>query len=337
MFEYIVSHYGLFLLKVITVLIGLAVLIAIISKSKNTSEKGSIKITNLSEKFESEKLDLQLELLNDEDYKKLEKEKKKEEKNKERVEKPKLFVLSFDGNVMADEVEELRQEITAILSVAKADDEVLLKLESPGGTINGYGLAASQLKRLKAHHIKLTVAVDRMAASGGYMMACVADKIVAAPFSYIGSIGVVAEFPNFYRLLKRYDVDYEVMTAGEYKRTITLAGENTEKGKQKFQEELEEAHVFFKQFVSENRPQLDIDTVATGEHWFGQKALELQLIDDIATSDDLILKAYDTKEVFEIKYEEKKSMIQNIGIQAEKAFQNVVLKLLHTNRKNIMK
>ena len=206
---------------------------------------------------------------------------------------------------------------------------MLLKLESPGGVVHGYGLAASQLQRLRERNIPLTVAVDKVAASGGYMMACVANKIVSAPFAIIGSVGVVAEVPNIHRLLKKHDVDVDVMTAGEFKRTVTFMGENTEKGKQKFQQELEETHQLFKQFVRENRPQLDIEKIATGEHWFGKQALELNLIDEISTSDDLLVKAVENKEIIEIKYKEKKNLTKRIGLQMEESIGNVITKLVN--------
>src|SRR5699024_4687864 len=133
--------------------------------------------------------------------------------------KPRLFVLNFDGDVRATGVRDLREEISAVLQVARKEDEVLLRLESPGGVVNGYGLAASQLTRVRQHGIKLTIAVDKVAASGGYMMACVGDRIVAAPFAIVGSIGVVGQVPNFNRWLKERDVDFEMHTAGNYKRT----------------------------------------------------------------------------------------------------------------------
>jgi serine protease SohB len=198
--------------------------------------------------------------------------------------------------------------------------------------VHGYGLAASQLQRLKSRKLPLTVAVDKVAASGGYMMACVADKIIAAPFAVLGSIGVVAQVPNIHRLLKRFDVDVDVMTAGEYKRTVTLVGENTEKGKQKFQQELEETHELFKRFVSEHRPQLDIEKIATGEHWFGTQALELNLIDEIKTSDDLILDAVASQDVIKVQYRHKKGIAERLGEQVEMRTGNLINNVLNKTR-----
>lgn len=348
MWKEILLNYGIFLLELLTVFGVVAVVVMLIIESRKQTENGAISITNLTEKYQEQIKSLQSVFLSEAELKQQEKAEKKAEKEKAKAEKKRLkageekpeeeqksrlFVLDFHGDVEAHGVEGLRKEIDAVLALADPkQDEVLLKLESPGGVVHGYGLAASQLQRLKNHQIPLTVAVDKVAASGGYMMACVANKIVSAPFAVIGSIGVVAQVPNIHRLLKRFDVDVDVMTAGEYKRTVTLVGENTEKGKQKFQQELEETHVLFKQFVSEHRPQLDMDKIATGEHWFGKQALDLQLVDQIATSDDLVLDAVKEKEVIEVKYRQKKSLTQRFGRQLEHSLENVIYKLLNKSR-----
>jgi serine protease SohB len=204
--------------------------------------------------------------------------------------KKRIYVINFNGDMRASATENLRQEITAILSIADKDkDEVVVNLESPGGMVHGYGLAASQLARIRQHNLPLTICVDKVAASGGYMMACLANTIIAAPFAIIGSIGVVAQLPNFHRLLDKWDIDYEVLTAGEYKRTLTVFGENTDAGRQKFIADLEDTHTLFKEFVSDYRPSLDIEKVATGEHWYGKQALGLGLVDKLMTSDEYLL------------------------------------------------
>jgi serine protease SohB len=193
--------------------------------------------------------------------------------------------------------------------------------------VHSYGLASSQLKRITDANVQLTVAVDKVAASGGYMMACVADKILAAPFAVLGSIGVLAQLPNFHRLLKKNDIDFELLTAGEYKRTLTMFGENTEKGREKFVEELEQTHVLFKQFVGANRPDLDIDKVATGEVWYGQKAIEIGLIDELQTSDAYIQDKLKEADVYEIKFVHKKNWQEKIGLAAEGAMEKAFLKI----------
>lgn len=213
-----------------------------------------------------------------------------------------IYVIDFKGSMDAKEVNYLREEISAILLVASNNDQVLLRLESAGGLVHSYGLAASQLQRLRNKGIFLTVVVDKMAASGGYMMACVANHLIAAPFAVIGSIGVVAQLPNFHRFLKRHEIDIELHTAGEYKRTLTLFGENNDRGRQKLIEELQTTHQLFKKFIQDMRPTLDIDTVATGEHWFGIQALEKNLIDELGTSDDFILQKQDQCKLISVRY-----------------------------------
>ena len=344
--------YGVFILEVITLLLVVAAVVAMIiaMKQKKAHLHGELVITDLSKEFEENSKILSNFHLSEDELKEAEKAEKKAEKAKakalkaqrkkgedtESERKPSLYVLHFKGDISASETAALREEISAIVQVAKPNDEVLLCLESPGGVVHGYGLAASQLMRLKQHNIQLTVAVDKVAASGGYMMACVADKIVSAPFAIIGSIGVVAQIPNIHRLLKKHDVDVDVMTAGEYKRTVTMLGENTEKGKQKFQQELEETHQLFKQFVSQNRPHLDVEQVATGEHWFGQQALNLNLVDEIMTSDDLLLQAMKEKQLIGVKYVVKKSLLQKVGKQAEESVDNIALRWLKKNERTLM-
>lgn len=224
-----------------------------------------------------------------------------------------LYVLEFDGDVHAEQVKNLREEVSALLHIAEKGDEVLLKLTSPGGAVNSYGLAASQLVRIRDKGIPLTVAVDEVAASGGYLMACVANKIVAAPFAIVGSIGVVAEMPNFHKVLEKYNIDYEQFTAGEYKRTVSMFGQNTESAKEKFTEELNEIHLIFKDFVMQYRPSLDVETIATGEYWLAVKALELGLVDELKTSDSYILEAIEEKNVYSISYIEKTTVRQGLS------------------------
>ncbi|UDW84398.1 protease SohB [Pasteurella canis] len=352
MWSEIAAGYAVFILEILTILLviaGIGFMIFVLKQHKAKAQ-GELLITDLSQDYNDNTKKLRDFHLSEDALKQVEKAQKKADKEKAKIEKakrkkekeidierkPHLYVLTFTGDILASETKALREEISAIIGAAKPEDEVLLRLESPGGVVHGYGLASSQLARLKQHGIKLTVAVDKVAASGGYMMACVADKIVAAPFAIIGSVGVVAQIPNIHRFLKKHDVDVDVMTAGEYKRTMTMLGENTEKGKQKFQQELEETHQLFKQFVLTNRPNLDINKVATGEHWFGEQALALNLIDHIATSDELILEAMKDKTVLSVKYSIKKSLMQKFGKQAEESVENVLLRWLKRNDSTLL-
>jgi len=242
-------------------------------------------------------------------------------------ERPVTFVLDFEGDLRAAAAEQLREEVSAVLAARREGDDVILRLESPGGIVHGYGLAASQLQRLRDAGMPLTVCVDKVAASGGYMMACVAERIVAAPFAVLGSIGVVAQLPNFHRFLKKHDVDVELLTAGEYKRTLTLFGENTDKGRQKFQEELEETHELFKVFVHENRPALDVAAVATGEIWYGRRALEAGLVDELSTSDALLTSLAAERDLLAVRFVQRRNWQDRLGVAAEEAVTRAILRL----------
>lgn len=240
-----------------------------------------------------------------------------------------VFVLDFDGDIKATAVKHLREEISTLISTANKGDEVVVRLESGGGLVHGYGLAAAQLVRLKDAGLKLTVCVDKIAASGGYMMACVADNIVAAPFAIIGSIGVVSQLPNFHKWLKNHDVDYEMFTAGDYKRTVTVFGENDAADRAKYQEELEQTHQLFKHFVTTYRPALDVEKVATGEHWYGEDALNLKLVDSLQTSDSYILALMNNNEVYALHSRQKPTLAEKLGLAqaAEATFSMAVDKL----------
>lgn len=229
----------------------------------------------------------------------------------------KVYVLDFKGDTVASAVENLREEITLILATAKAGrDRVVVRLESPGGMVHSYGLAAAQLVRLRDAGFNLTICVDKVAASGGYMMACIANEIVSAPFAVLGSIGVVAQIPNFNRLLKEKNIDFELYTAGQYKRTVTMFGENTEEGKAKFEQELQQTHELFKHFVEKYRPQLNVELVATGEHWYGKDALELSLVDQLQTSDEYLLSLLTQHDVYMIDTRRKPTFGEKLGLQA---------------------
>lgn len=345
-----ISVYGLFLAKVATVVLAIAALaiLAVSLGQRKNRQKGELQLTDLGEQYREMQRDMRLARKDTAEQKVWLKQFKKQTKaddklKKQRaksgaveVTKPCLYVLDFKGSMDAHEVTSLREEISAVLAVASAQDEVLLRLESPGGVVHGYGLAASQLERLRKGGIRLTVAVDKVAASGGYMMACVADRIVAAPFAIIGSIGVVAQIPNFHRLLKKNDIDVELHTAGQFKRTLTLFGENTEQGREKFREDLNETHELFKRFVHEQRPSLDIDSVATGEHWFGSQAKEKGLIDAIGTSDDLLIAELDNHEVIAVRYTRRKRLMDRFTGSAAESVDRLLLRWWQRGEKPLL-
>ncbi len=325
------SQIGLFAAKSFIILLTFAGIVIVIALAAAKSQfKSDLEIKDLNEKYEHLKTTLKEFLFSKHELKADAKVEKKKEKEKKKTEasRPRLFVLNFKGDTKANQVENLREEISSLISIAKPTDEVLIKVESPGGVVHGYGLAAAQLIRLRTAGLRYTVSVDQVAASGGYMMACTAHKIISSPFAIVGSIGVVAQVPNFHRILKRNDVDYKEYTAGDYKRTVSILGEITEKGEKKFLEQLEETHVLFKGFVSQYRPQLDLTKVATGEYWFGQQALTLNLVDELQTSDEYILNHLSTHRVIELEKKEKKKIGDRISDMVGKAFQSVLTKVL---------
>lgn len=330
------GEYFLFLAEIITVVIAILFVmtsvISLISKNKDKSKHG-LTIKKLNKKYHAMADAMHEHIDSKKKYKKYHKQEKKLQKIEENdsiEHKPLLFVIRFTGDLRASAVHELREAVTAVLMIAQPpQDEVLIILESPGGMVPNYGLAASQLKRIRDKKINLTVAVDRVAASGGYLMACVADKIIAAPFAVIGSIGVLLQLPNFNRLLDKHHVDFEMITAGKYKRTLTVFGKNSDAARKKMQDDLEDIHSAFKDFIQTHRPQVDLDAVATGEHWLGNKALDLQLVDAIQTSDDYLLEKYLDYSIFEISKPKRKSLTKKLATQTEESVLNIIDKVCY--------
>lgn len=312
-------EYGLFLAKAITIVLAIGgVIILIVGASqKPKSATGEVELKDLSKKLKRNKQDFIEQTL---DKKALKAYFKAQKKNKEEQLEAKAFVINFDGSTDAHEVNSLREEITAVLQIADKDkDSVIVNIDSGGGVVHGYGLGASQLKRITNAELPLTVCVDKIAASGGYMMACVADKIVAAPFSIIGSIGVIAQIPNFNKLLKKNDIDFEMITSGEFKRTLTLFGENTDKGREKFQQDVESTHGLFKEFVQTHRADIELEKVATGEYWFAMDAQKLGLVDELNTSDDYVLSLLESHQIYTVKYTSKKTLPEKFGLGVSQA------------------
>ncbi len=312
---------AIFLAKAVIIVIAIIIVasfFANLALKGKLSEK-SFKLTNLSKKLKKSvsqlKEEINKDMVSEKEAKKLSKAERKDEKkrlkaNKSEKEK-KLFILDFNGDIKASAGESLRKCVTQVISLADPEkDEVLIRLESPGGMVSAYGIAASELSRIRNASLNLTVSVDKVAASGGYLMSCVGSKIIAAPFAVVGSIGVVAGMPNFNKVLKKHDIDYDVLTAGKYKRTLTMFGENTAEGREKFIGQLEQIHDLFKKFVTQYRPSLDMDKVGTGEYWFGEDALNLGLVDEIKTSEDYMLQLNKTHEIFHLEHQKKQTLVE---------------------------
>ena len=323
------AEYGLFAAKVLTILVAIFIVLIMTASLKGRQRKGEgvLQVNRLNDQVARMTERLGGAVLDKPALKALHKTRKQEAKarSKGSAERDKVFVLNFHGDIKASALESLRHEVTAVLELATPRDEIVVKLESGGGMVHAYGLAASQLTRIRDAGVPLTVCVDKVAASGGYMMACIADRILVAPFAMLGSIGVVAQLPNFHKVLRKHDIDYEMLTAGEYKRTLTLFGENTEKGREKFQEDLENIHRLFKQFVGQYRPALNMDEVATGEVWFGSEALDKALADELKTSDEYISQRVRQADVFEVHFQRPKKLQDRFSSTASATLDRLLL------------
>ena len=316
------AQYGLFIVQLLTVFVlfaAIAVMAVLISR-RSAEETGNISVQKLNERYEKLRDAVTNVMLDKKELRQKRKARKLEHKQAAkagREQRERIYVLDFKGDIQASAAASLREEVSAIVAVAAAGETVLLRLENAGGAVHEHGFAASQLLRLRAKQLRLVVAVDKVAASGGYLMACVADRIIAAPFAVVGSIGVVMQLPNFHRWLESKGIDYEQVTAGRFKRTLTVFGENTGEGRQKVQAELEDIHAMFKSQISTHRPQVDVESVSTGEHWYGIQALELQLVDELMTSDEFLCERFPTADVFRLEYKRKRTLPERVMAGAQ--------------------
>lgn len=352
--EYFIE-YCLFLAKVVTLvaafIVVIGAMIAIGGRGRRVAGKGAISVVRLNDELDDMRDAMKKVVYDKDTFKHEQKRERKRHKAEARElknarkslesdseidphSKKRVYIVDFNGDIQASEVESLREEITAILSLATSQDEVLVRLESPGGMVHAYGLAASQLSRIKEHGIPLTVCVDMVAASGGYMMACLADRLVAAPFAILGSIGVLVQMPNFHRLLHKHEVDYETISAGEFKTTLTTFGEITQHGRDKVKEDVEEMHAIFKDWVKQHRPAVEIDSIATGETWVGLQALERSMIDEIITSDECIVRACDDADVFAVRFEIRRTISDKLGAAIHTSIDKTVMSWLKKARQS---
>ena len=320
-----VIEIGVFLAKTL-IFVGGAIVVLIAAfqlAGRGRQSRVHLEIEKMNKRYKSYRHALEAQLLQKKEIKALAKSEKKDKTTLER----RVFLIDFDGDIRAVAVDHLREEITAALSIARPGDEVVVRVESPGGVVHGYGLAAAQLRRVRDRGIPLTVCIDKVAASGGYMMACVADKILAAPFAIVGSVGVVASITNVHRLLEKHEVDYREVTAGEFKRTVSMFGEITPQGFEKFKDQIQDTHQLFKAFVQVNRPQLDVNHISTGEYWFGSKALELKLVDFLQTSDEYLWQNHYTSEIVRIQHHGRRSLSDRLSEFTAKSFERAIERL----------
>ncbi len=331
-----VFDYLSFLAKTVTIVIAIAFVISIAQSLSNRRQYGGgghLDVRNVGDEIRHLQRSVQEAQMSPGQMKKLYKADAKQMKAREsgkavpEASEGKVYVLKFRGDMDASAVANLRREVTAVIAAADPADEVVCEIESAGGYVHSYGLAASQLHRIRSAGLKLTAVVDKVAASGGYLMAVVADRILAAPFAIIGSIGVAAEIPNVHRLLKKHDIDFEVMTAGEYKRTLTVFGENTDSARKKFQDDLEDTHTLFQEYVSEHRPSLDVAAVATGETWYGQRAVDQGLVDELMTSDEYYSRRSEATDVYRVKWVVHRNPLERAMGQVQQGMAKIARRL----------
>ncbi|MFQ6007078.1 MAG: protease SohB [Woeseia sp.] len=318
------AEYGLFLLKAITIVGAIVVVVGMVAAAgRKAALHEGLEVEHLNKKYQTLASALKQAVLRKADRKAEAKADKAKAKAAASEKRPRSFVIDFKGDLKATAVSSLREEVSAILDVAAPDDQVIVRLENHGGIVHEHGLAASQLVRIRDHGIELIVSVDKVAASGGYLMACVASKIIAAPFAILGSIGVIAQLPNFNRMLEEHGIDFEMVMAGEHKRNVTIFGKNTDEDRAKLKEELEDVHSLFKDVVADYRQNLDLDRVATGEHWYGTRALEHGLADELKTSDELLAELAKDRDLYRVNYKIKqplqKRILANVDALLEKA------------------
>ena len=312
--------YGLFLVKAVTVVaaIGAVLVLLIAAASRKEHKPSGLRVDKLNDKYRAMGDTVRRAVMSKSEWRQKGRREKKERKQKEKSKKSnqqsdkRIFVINFRGDMRATGVSALREEVSAIATVASEQDEVVVCLENAGGTVHEHGLGASQLLRLKDRKIPLTIIVDKVAASGGYLMASIADQLIAAPFAIIGSVGVLAQLPNFNRFLESHGIDFEQITAGKYKRTLSLFGKNTEEDRAKMKEDLEDVHDLFKAVVAEHRPAMDVDSIATGEYWYGSRAKQLGLVDELGSSDDYLMRAAETADIYGVLYQGRPTLVQRL-------------------------
>jgi serine protease SohB len=315
------SNFGLFLAQVLSLVVIIGLVVAVLARVRGESaDRTRLRLDELNHARDYRRRRLTLAASEPGARKRLVKAFRREDKVRDKSgrkgegeRRPIAWVIDFHGDIRASATGRLAEEVSALIDAADEGDEVIVRLESAGGLVHAYGLAAAELDRLREAGLKTTVCVDKVAASGGYLMACGADQLRAAPLAVVGSIGVVAQIPNVHRLLKRHDIDVEVLTAGRYKRTLTVLGENTEEGREKFVEDLEGIHELFKQHVAERRPGLDVEAVATGETWYGREALTRGLVDALGTSEAYLMERMKEARVIRLRLEPRRRLADRVG------------------------
>ncbi|NAW34838.1 protease SohB [Halomonas alimentaria] len=328
------ADFGLFLAQLLSLVMVVGLAVVVVGKLRGDAGSDSrLKLEELNRGHDARRRRLRLAATEPGGRKRLVKAFRREDKARGKAGKgeqgqgrPTVWLLDFHGDIRASGTGRFAEEISAVIAAAKSGDEVVVRLESAGGLVHAYGLAAAELDRLREAGLTTTVCVDKVAASGGYLMACGADSVRAAPLAVLGSIGVVAQVPNVHRLLKRHDIDVEVLTAGRYKRTLTVLGENTEEGREKFLDDLETTHELFKRHVAKRRPALDIEAIATGEVWYGSEALDKGLVDALGTSEAYLVERMREAKVIRVRLEPPRRLAERLGMAVSMGIERALLR-----------
>lgn len=263
------------------------------------------------------KLDLEDDASEGESVKAQEKSSSRKSGDEKTGEPGKVAVLKFKGDIRASARFAFAKLVDEVVLNAREFKEVVVVVESPGGGVSEYGMLFAELERMRKceENFQLTVVVDTVAASGGYLMSLPAHKILAAPFAMVGSIGVVSFIPNIRELLEANKIKPRTFTAGDFKRTVTLTDEGDEKSAEQYKQQLALIHEQFKQALKKYRPQVELEKVATGEAWLASTTVEkeLQLVDGLNTSHALLLEMNQSFDLVEYSSKaERKTFLKRI-------------------------
>ncbi|MDP3296608.1 MAG: signal peptide peptidase SppA [Thermodesulfovibrionia bacterium] len=166
---------------------------------------------------------------------------------------------------------------------------VVIRIDSPGGAVAPAQEIYKEIVKLKKEK-KVVASMGSVAASGGYYIACPADKIVANPGTLTGSIGVIMEIPNIEGLMKKIGVETKVIKSGKHKDIASMFKSMTEEERKILQSVLDDVHDQFIRAVSEGRNMKyeNIKELADGRIFTGKKAKELGLVDTLGNLDDAV-------------------------------------------------
>jgi protease-4 len=225
-------------------------------------------------------------------------------------------------------------EYISILRKLRADDgikAVILRVNSPGGSSLASEIIWREVELLKKAGKKVVVSMGDVAASGGYYIACNADKIIAQPNTITGSIGVFSVVPDFSTFMQnKLGVTFDRVQTAPYADMPSVTRPMNNSEKQIIQQQVDQIYNDFKQRVASGRKKsIDyVDSIAQGRVWTGRKALEIGLVDELGSLNDAIQITAKLAGLNEYKvkvYPEPKSFIDYILENYEGEFSSVAL------------